>query len=167
MIALLFTVLVGAAIWWYRLKMVRDAGAEMADVFGKARGKMRRNKIRRQSEESPITAIDNPVIATASLLINLISSSPLPPKQEDIVRNELSSIANAELLDEALIYGRWVQTQPLDIRKSTVLLCEKLVDWLSINERRDVISMINSLENNPDISLHATIADLTVRKLSN
>ncbi len=166
MIPLLFTILVGAAVWWYRLKMVRDAGAEIVDVFGKARGQMRRNKLRGQSEESPIAAIDNPVIAAASLLVGLVTTSPLPPVQEEIVRKQLKFIAKDELLVEAMVYAQWVQTQPLDSRKSTLLLCEKLNDWLSYKERCEIVDMLHALGLNSKISLNKNLSELAARKLT-
>ena len=123
-VVLVLGVLAGAAFWWYRIKTISEAGSEVVDALGRVRGQVRRNKLRQKSEESPVVAIDNPVIAAATLLINLITTSPMTPVQEEVVREQLGSIAAGEELDEAIIYGRWVQTQALDSRKATLMLVE-------------------------------------------
>ena len=139
-VVLVLGVLAGAAFWWYRIKTISEAGSEVVDALGRVRGQVRRNKLRQKSEESPVVAIDNPVIAAATLLINLITTSPMTPVQEEVVREQLGSIAAGEELDEAIIYGRWVQTQALDSRKATLMLVEKLSAWLSVGERDDVMT---------------------------
>ncbi|MER9428561.1 hypothetical protein [Mesorhizobium sp. M0408] len=76
--------LLGAAgFWWYRLKIMNDAAREVADVVGRVQGNVRRKKLRKQAALSPLTAIDDPVVAAATLITAIVSENgPMLPQRE-------------------------------------------------------------------------------------
>jgi hypothetical protein len=59
-ILLAVLVVVGLGLWWYRMKMMKDAASEAADVIGRVRGDIRRRKISQRNGASPLAAIDDP-----------------------------------------------------------------------------------------------------------
>ncbi|TIS30185.1 MAG: hypothetical protein E5W95_36180, partial [Mesorhizobium sp.] len=72
-----------AAFWWYRMKAMNDAAREVADVVGRVQGKIRRKRLRKQAALSPLTAIDDPVVAAATLITAIIAENgPVLPQRE-------------------------------------------------------------------------------------
>lgn len=167
-LGLMIAVLAGAAFWYYRLRTIGRAGAEVADHAGRLRGQLRRSAMRRKVEESPIMAIDDPVIATASLLCVLPATAhPLTPREEAAVREQLARIVSddAERMDEAVTYGRWLHRQGLDAPKAIRMLAEKLNGWLTTDEIRDVAEMVEALHASPDIVLSKPRVEQARRRL--
>ncbi|TIU64652.1 MAG: hypothetical protein E5W15_26360, partial [Mesorhizobium sp.] len=96
-----------AAIWWYRLKYMSDAAREVADVVGRVQGNIRRKKLRKQAALSPLTAIDDPVVAAATLITAIVAEQgPVLPKREAVIRDVISQIAETpKKTDEAVVYA--------------------------------------------------------------
>lgn len=165
-LGLIVAVLGAAAFWYYRMQYLGKAGAEVADQLGRARGKLRRSAMRRKVEESPIMAIDDPVVAAASLLCMLPATAhPLTPREEEAVRRQLSEIAEGEALDEAIIYGRWLHRQGLDAPKAIRMLAEKLNGWLTREEMHDLVDMVDALDASQDIVLSRPRVEQARRRL--
>lgn len=62
-------ILGGGLFWWYRMKVLGEAASELIDSAGRARGYFRRRKIRKMAEHSPLTAIEDPVLAAATVIL--------------------------------------------------------------------------------------------------
>jgi len=122
-LVMLVGLLAGAAFWYYRLKTVSKAGAEVVDHLGRARGKYRRNQRRRLAAQSPVAAIDSPVIAASTLLYTLMETHPTTQAQDDEVAQLLSNKASAAEVEEAVVYGKWVQGQNVPENKAMPMLC--------------------------------------------
>ncbi|GLS29805.1 hypothetical protein SAMN04488498_11071 [Mesorhizobium albiziae] len=136
-------ILAAAALWWYRMKMMKDAANEAADVIGRVRGNIRRNRIRHQNEMSPLTAIDDPVVAAATLISALLSDdASLTPERETALRKEIEAIARAGKLEETLVYAKWAASQIDDTGAVIDKLGPFLRDRLSEEERHDLLAMI-------------------------
>lgn len=136
-------ILGAAALWWYRVKMMNDAANEAADVIGRVRGNIRRNKIRRQNELSPLTAIDDPVVAAATLISALVSDDvPLTPEREAALGKEIEAIAQAGKLEESIVYAKWAAGQIDDAGAIIDKLGPFLRDRLDEAERHDLLAMI-------------------------
>lgn len=132
-----------AAFWWYRLKIMNDAAGEVVDAVGRVRGTMRRKKIRRQNELSPLTAIDDPVVAAATLITSIMSDDVvMKPTREDALRKEIDTIAADGKADEALVYAKWAAAQiddaPLVIDKLAPMLGERLDE----QEKHGLLDMV-------------------------
>ena len=172
-LGLMIAVLAGAAFWYYRMRMIGRAGSEVIDHAGRLRGQLRRNAMRRKVEESPVMAIDDPVVAAASLLCMLAATvHPLTPREEGAVRGWLATVlddpdsaASRAQLDEAIVYGRWLHRQGLDAPKGIRMLCEKLNGWLTTAELRDVVNMVEGLHASDDIVLSKPRVEQALRRL--
>ncbi|ESW77636.1 hypothetical protein NKL07_07475 [Mesorhizobium sp. C280B] len=129
--------LLGAAgFWWYRLKIMNDAAREVADVVGRVQGNVRRKKLRKQAALSPLTAIDDPVVAAATLITAIVSENgPMLPQREAAIRSVISEIADKKQTDEAVIYAKWAASQ---IDDATVVIDKRL----DAAERNDLLQMV-------------------------
>lgn len=147
--------LLGAgAFWWYRLKYMGQAANEVVDKIGTVHGSIKRKRLRKQASLSPLTAVDDPVIAAATLVIAIAADDmPLSGARETALREALAAISSAAKADEALIYGKWAAAQIDDtvvvIDKLSPLLRERLDD----GEKEDLLAMVGAVlragEDNP------------------
>lgn len=139
----IFGVLAAGAFWWYRLKVMNDAAGEIVDTVGRVRGSIRRKKIRRQNELSPLTAIDDPVVAAATLITAIVVDDvALSPGRESAIRKDIATIAHPANLDETLIYAKWAAMQIDDAAVVIDNLAPFLSRRLSSDEKEDLVSMI-------------------------
>ncbi|TIY04760.1 MAG: hypothetical protein E5V22_10075 [Mesorhizobium sp.] len=119
-----------AAFWWYRMKAMNDAAREVADVVGRVQGNIRRKRLRKQAALSPLTAIDDPVVAAATLITAIVSENgPVLPQREAAIRSMISEIADDKKTDEAAVV----------IDKLAPFLRERL----DVTERNDLLQMVN------------------------
>ncbi|RUX02469.1 hypothetical protein EOA30_18030 [Mesorhizobium sp. M8A.F.Ca.ET.059.01.1.1] len=138
-------VLGAAAFWWYRMKAMNDAAREVADVVGRVQGNIRRKKLRNQAALSPLTAIDDPVVAAATLITAMVSEDgPVLPQREAVIREVISQIAAGQKkTDEAVVYAKWAASQIDD----TTIVIDKLAPFLrerlDPSERDDLLQMLN------------------------
>ncbi|TGQ74753.1 hypothetical protein EN829_005645 [Mesorhizobium sp. M00.F.Ca.ET.186.01.1.1] len=158
-------VLGAAALWWYRMKAMNDAAREVADVVGRVQGNIRRKKLRKQAALSPLTAIDDPVVAAATLIAAMISEhGPMLPQREAVLREVISQIADGQKkTDEAVVYAKWAASQIDD----TTIVIDKLAPFLrerlDPNERDDLLQMLNRVAQGGEQSLK--IADQRMLRL--
>jgi uncharacterized tellurite resistance protein B-like protein len=133
-----------AAFWWYRMKAMNDAAREVADVVGRVQGNIRRKKLRKQAALSPLTAIDDPVVAAATLITSIVSEDgPILPQREAVIRSVISEIADKKKTDEAVIYAKWAAAQVDDTTVVIDRLAPFLRERLDVAERNDLLQMVN------------------------
>jgi len=133
-----------AAFWWYRLKIMNEAANDIADLVGRVRGSLRRKKLRKQAALSPLTAIDDPIVAAATLITAIVSEDILlTPRGEDGIRAVIAEIADERKTEEAVIYARWAVSQIDDTSIAIDKLGPLLRDRLDFNERNDVLDMVD------------------------
>lgn len=157
-------VLGAAAFWWYRMKAMNDAAREVADVVGRVQGSIRRKKLRKQAALSPLTAIDDPVVAAATLITAIVSENgPVLPQREAVIRSVISEIADKKKTDEAVVYAKWAAAQIDD----TTIVIDKLAPFLrerlDMAERNDLLQMVNRAAQGGEKKLE--IADQRILRL--
>jgi len=141
-VVIILGILGAGAFWWYRLKMMNDAAGEIVDTVGRVRGSMRRKKIRQQNELSPLTAIDDPVVAAATLIAAIVTDDvALNPNRESALRKETESVADPAKVDEAMIYAKWAAGQIDDASTVIDKLGPFLARKLSEAEKMDLVAM--------------------------
>ncbi|WP_296739909.1 hypothetical protein [Mesorhizobium sp.] len=161
----IFGLLGAAAIWWYRLKYMGEAAREVADAVGRVQGNMRRKKLRKQAALSPLTAIDDPVVAAATLITAIVSEQgPILPQRETALRDVISEIVDSpKKTDEAVVYAKWAASQVED----TTIVIDKLAPFLrerlDLNEREDLLQMLNRVARGGEQSLK--VADQRMLRL--
>ncbi|MER9598993.1 MULTISPECIES: hypothetical protein [unclassified Mesorhizobium] len=143
-----------AAFWWYRLKIMNDAAREVADVVGRVQGNVRRKKLRKQAALSPLTAIDDPVVAAATLITAIVSENgPMLPQREAAIRSVISEIADKKQTDEAVIYAKWAASQIDDATIVIDKLAPFLREHLDAAERNDLLQMVGRVAKAGEQSL--------------
>lgn len=136
-------ILGGGLFWWYRMKVLGEAASEVIDSAGRVRGYFRRRKIRHQAEHSPLTAIEDPVLAAATVIFAIVAEDCLMTENHfDAVRSVVADISNPRKADEAMIYARWAFAQIGDaqtvIEKTSPFLRQRLNDL----EKYELIDMV-------------------------
>jgi uncharacterized tellurite resistance protein B-like protein len=139
----LLVIVGGGLFWWYRMRTLGDAASDVIDTAGKARGYLRRKKIRTQHEHSPLTAIDDPVLAAATVIFAIVSEDALiTDNHYEAVRDAIIDICEPAKADEAVIYAKWAASQIDDtvtvIEKTSLLLQQRLNDM----EKLELIDMV-------------------------
>ncbi|TIP22400.1 MAG: hypothetical protein E5X90_15520, partial [Mesorhizobium sp.] len=92
-----------------------------------------------------LTAIDDPVVAAATLITAIVSEhGPILPQREAVIREVIAQIAdNPKKTDEAVVYAKWAAAQVDD----TTIVIDKLAPFLrerlEPHERDDLLSMLN------------------------
>jgi uncharacterized tellurite resistance protein B-like protein len=135
-----------AAFWWYRVKHMSEAANEVVDAVGRVRGSIKRKKLRKQAALSPLTAVDDPILAAATLITAIFSEdAPLTPVRENAIRDAISGIADPKKTDEAVIYGKWAASQIDDANVVIDKLSPFMRERLEESERLDLLKMIDDV----------------------
>src|SRR5687768_13897168 len=75
-LGVLLMVAAGAAVWWWRMKNLREAGSEIIDSVERMRGAYKRRQFRNKAEASLLASIQNPAIAAAVFFLALAREKP-------------------------------------------------------------------------------------------
>lgn len=153
----------GAAFWYYRLQSVGAAGAEVIGLAQRMRGKYKRNKLRKMAEISPFAAIDDPVVAAASLMISVCSGkNEANPTVVAAVQSSLGELTTTEHAYEAGVYGAWAHGQILNPQQALKHLCPMLRNRLRPSDTRQLMELIDELPVSvPPILMMKIKRDLT------
>lgn len=136
--------LIGAgAFWWYRIKYMSEAVGEAADAVGRVQGHFRRGKLRKKSALAPISAIDDPIIAAATIMAAIAAEDTvLSPDLEAGMRQQLLTIESADKVDEAIIYANWASSQVAEVTHIIDIAGKFLSTKLDENEKQELVSMV-------------------------
>lgn len=131
------------AWWWFAVKRIRDAAVDVTNTVGRARTEGKRVEMRKRSALAPVTAIDDPVVAGATIMMSIIAEDmPVTPEHEDSIRFALGEIAPADKVDEAIHYAKWATGQVDDPEAVISSVAPRLKNWLSEAQRKDFVDMV-------------------------
>ncbi|MBY4609538.1 hypothetical protein K6M90_17980 [Rhizobium sp. 9T] len=141
-LGILVAAISGAVIWYWRFKMVREAGNEIIDSVERMRGAYKRGKLRKQAEAAPLASIADPVIAAVAFFFCLGNEKPMYlDAAKDVVRNRMKGIIRPGDMEEVLVFGEWASrsvTSPEDpIRRFRDLWLKAL----DMQERQQLIGI--------------------------
>lgn len=147
-LGVLLAILFGAALWWWRLRMLNEAGREVIDQAGKIRGKIRRNRFRKAERQSVFAGVENPAHAAIIFITALAMEKPLYLAEAKAkVRDMMGPYLSAAEIDEQLIFGEWAATQVADVKD---IIRRFRLMWrssLSKNECKEFVSVAHSVAN--------------------
>ncbi|MDH6231447.1 hypothetical protein M2281_002019 [Mesorhizobium soli] len=134
-----------AAIWWYRLKYLSEAANEAADAIGRVQGHFRRKELRKKAALSPISAINDPVVAAVTVITAIAAENvPVSKALEERIRAEAREIAaSKKKLDEAVIYAKWSTDQVADVPTVIDQTAKFLTSRLDESEKEDLLQMLD------------------------
>lgn len=158
-IGIVVALIAGAAIWYWRFQMMRDAAKDVGSVVGRVQGRMRMNKFRKQAEGSVLAVIDDPALAAAVYLYALAEEDRATlPLSEPVVRSELVPIVPAAELDEVLAYAQWAARDVADSRDVVRRFKPLWRDQLTTDERSELLRMAESVAAQGDASHNQTLS---------
>ena len=115
-LAMLGAIVGGAMIWYWHFRTMRDAGNEVIDLVGRARGAYRMFNFRMKAENSVFTSVDDPALAAAIFLFALANEAGVTARAEAEIRKQISTITSLDRLDEVLTYADWAARNAIDAR---------------------------------------------------
>ncbi|MBX4888115.1 hypothetical protein [Rhizobium bangladeshense] len=132
----------GAVIWYWRFKMVREAGNEIIDSVERMRGAYKRGKRRKQAEAAPLASIADPAIAAVAFFFCLAKEKPIyADAAKDVIRGRMKGILRPGDMEEVLVFGEWASknvTSPEDPIRRFRDLWMKTLD---MEERQQLIGI--------------------------
>lgn len=136
-----------AAFWWYRLKMMGDAANEVAHQVGRVQGHFRRQKLRKKAAVAPVAAIDDPVVAAATVMTAIAAEDNIVSDAlKERVRSAVSVIAvSDEKTDEAVTYAIWASNQVADVQTVIDQTASLLTGKLNDGEKEELVAMVQSV----------------------
>jgi uncharacterized tellurite resistance protein B-like protein len=146
-VVIVLGVLGAATFWWYRLKMMGDAANEVVDQVGRVQGHFRRQKLRKKAAVAPVAAIDDPVIAAATLMTAIAAEDAVVSDAlKDRVRDVVTGIASsAEKAEEAVTYAVWASNQVAEVQTVIDQTATFLKDKLNNDEKEELVGMVQSV----------------------
>jgi hypothetical protein len=145
-LGLVVAVIAGAAIWYWRFQMLRDAGNEVADAVGRVRGRYRMKKFKKQAEGSVLASIHDPALAATVFLFALGNENPASQHlTEAEVRRQIAAIVPAADLDEVISYAQWAARDIADARDVVRRFKPMWREKLSREERAELVRMAEAI----------------------
>jgi uncharacterized tellurite resistance protein B-like protein len=145
-LALLGVIAGGAAIWYWRIKMMREMGSEVANIVGRVQGHIRTGNFRKKAEASPLSSVEDPALAAAIFLYALANEhNEILHLSEPAIRREIARIVPAADLEEMLSYAQWAARDVVDARDVVRRFKSLWRQKLTREERSDLVSMAESI----------------------
>lgn len=145
-LALLGVLIGGAAVWYWRIKTMRDMGSDVIDAVGRARGAYRMHNFKRKAESSVLNSVDDPALAAAIFLFVLANEhSGGQHLAKDEIGRQLAPIIPAGKQDEMIAYAEWAARSVLDARDCVRRFKMLWRDSLTIGEREELIDMAKAV----------------------
>lgn len=157
-IGIIVGVILFIVVWWARLKMLGEVANKAVDVVDTAIKAPRRWKFQRQTSENPADTIDDPRVATVSLLYLLAASDGvLTEVEENKIKLQAIKRKLCELSewDEYSVFGRWAAGR-MSVGHSDVNKLIKKVHNLAPNAGNDLKEMVLALDKK---SLNSEVLD--------
>jgi uncharacterized tellurite resistance protein B-like protein len=130
------------AVWYWRIKVLHEAGQEAADAVGRVRGAYRMRKFKKQAEGSVLNAIDDPAMAAAVFLFALAAEDAVSAhKAPEAIKSHAADMVAPERLDELVAYAAWAARDIVDSRDVVRRFKPLWRERLTLSERQDLIRM--------------------------
>lgn len=146
-VVIILGLLAAAGVWYYRFRMMSEATNEVVDKVGRVQGYFRRQKLRKKAAIAPVAAIDDPVVAAATVMMAIGSEDVVVSDAiEARIRDAIAPIAaSKEKAVEAVTYAKWATNQvadvPVVIDQTAALLAGKLDE----GEKEQLVAMVQSV----------------------
>ena len=145
-LALLGVIVGGIGVWYWRFKMMREMGSDVANVVGRMQGHIRTSSFRKKAEGSPLSSIEDPALAAAIFLHALANENDESLHlSEPVIRREIGRIVPAADLDEILSYAQWAARDVADARDVVRRFKSLWRQKLTRDERADLVSMAEAV----------------------
>ena len=132
----------GAAVWYWRLKTMREAGSEVIDSVERMRGAYKRRQFRNKAEAAPLASIGDPAIAAVAFFMCLAKEKPMYVEAaKDVVRNRMKGIVRPGDMEEVVIFGEWASKNVVNPEDPIRRFRDLWTKALDHDERRQLIGI--------------------------
>ena len=132
----------GAAVWYWRLKMMREAGSEIIDSVERMRGAYKRGKFRKQAAVAPLASIADPAIAAVAFFFCLAKEKPMYfDAARDVVRDRMRGIIRPGDMEEVLVFGEWASKNAISPEDPIRRFRDLWLQALDMQERQQLIGI--------------------------
>lgn len=145
-VGIIVAVLAAGALWYWRFKMLHEAGSEVVDAVGRVRGAYRMRKFKKQAEGSVLASVTDPALAAAIFLYALANerAETLHASETEIAEQLKAIIADADR-DEIISYARWAARDIADARDVVRRFKPLWREKLTRDERNDLVAMAEAV----------------------
>jgi hypothetical protein len=152
-IAIIGAIIGGIAIWYWRFKMVRDVGNDVADAVGRVRGAYRMRNFKKKAEASVLNSVDDPALAAGIFLFALANeNAEAEHLAKPEIARQLEPIVDPDKHEEYVAYAEWAARSVVDARDCIRRFKTLWREQLSLAERGHLIEIaqaITALTPNP------------------
>lgn len=132
----------GAAVWYWRLKMAREAGNELIDAAERMRGAYKRRAFRKKAEVAPIASIKDPAIAAVAFFMCLANEKPMHlAAVKDVIRERMKNIIRPADMEEVIVFGEWAAKNVVNPEDPIRRFRDLWMGALDFDERRQLIDI--------------------------
>lgn len=132
----------GAAVWYWRLKMMREAGSEVIDSVERMRGAYKRRQFRKKAEAAPLASIADPAIAAVAFFFCLAKEKPMHlDAAREVIRSRMAGIIRPGDMDEVLVFGEWAAKNVINPEDPIRRFRDLWMKSLDMEERQHLIGM--------------------------
>ncbi|MDP9838939.1 hypothetical protein J2T09_003711 [Neorhizobium huautlense] len=142
LIGILVMAIGGAAVWYWRLKMVREAGSEVIDSIERMRGAFKRRQFRKKAEAAPLASIGDPAIAAVAFFFCIAKEKPIYlDAAKDVIRSRMAGIIRPGDMDEVMVFCEWASKNTINPEDPIRRFRDMWMKALDTNERIQLIGI--------------------------
>ncbi len=159
-----FVALLGAAgFWYYRIRQAREVAGEIVDAAQRARGYWRRRKFLSKAEGSVVTAIQDPVVGAAVMMVAIASlKGPIADETAQEIRKQHALISGRDPAED-YTFAKWVVDQAPDPDNISLKLSSLWNAQLHEAEKRELVAITMAIAESGGPALPEQIA--TIKRL--
>lgn len=132
----------GAAVWWWRLKMVKEAGGEIIDSVERMRGAYKRRQFRKKAEAAPLASIKDPAIAAVTFFLALANEKPAHKDMaKQLIQTRMKGIIDDKDIEEVIIFADWTANSVINAEDPVRRFRDIWLTRLNMDERRELIGI--------------------------
>jgi hypothetical protein len=141
-LGLILMVAAGAAVWWWRLKMLNEVGSEVIDSVERMRGAFKRRQFRKKAEAAPLASIKDPAIAAVVFFLCLANEKPTHKDiAKDLIRTRMKGIIAEKDMEEVLIFADWTANGVINVDDPVRRFRDLWLEHLNMDERRELLGI--------------------------
>ena len=145
-VAFLTMILLGAAAWYWRLKMLREAGSEIIDSVERMRGAYKSRQFRKKAEAAPLTSIKDPAIAAATLYFCLAYEDPIHAGgAAELIKARMQDIIRSEDMDDVMAFASWTAKKVVHPKDAVGRFREIWLENLTASERGQLLEIADAV----------------------
>lgn len=145
-LGVILSLVFGAFVWYMRIRQARRVAGELLDAAGRAKGAVDRHRLRKKTEGSVLTGIQNPAEA-AIVLMSALRDCKHSKRAEanTIIRRQAEYLYATEDVTEALTFADRAVTEVPDVEDIVGIFSPLWNETLGNAEKNELLQMANEV----------------------